>query len=235
MKVYESSEKGEMVMTKIFRILTLLVAASMLLWIAGCGGDDDDDDCATNVAPTVTLSPAGGDVFSNTTITATCSKPVDSLTVSGGAAATPDAAKKVWTFTLAQGAGQSITVDCTDACGDTGSASGTYNVGAPDTTAPDLDGSGCTPKDGADGVDPADVAEEIVLKFSEALSVAEITSFEPDDAAFSEELDGDTLTITFLKYQLGNEVEVAIELDIQDLAGNAKSVAYGFTTMAKEE
>jgi hypothetical protein len=232
MKVYESSEKGEMVMTKIFRILALLTAASLLLWIAGCGGDDDDDDCAENVAPTVTLSPAGGDVFSNTTITATCSKPVDSLTVSGAAASPTSADNKVFTFTLPEGSA-TITVDCTDACGDTGSASGTYSVGAPDNTAPDLDGGGCDPKDGADGVDPADV-EEIVLKFSEALKAAEVTSFEPD-GDIAPELDGDTVVISFLgNFSLGNEQEIVIELDIEDLAGNTASVEYTFTTMAKE-
>jgi hypothetical protein len=222
-------------MKKILSIFALLMAASMLFWLVGCGGDDDDDDdCAENVAPTVTLSPAGGDIFSNTVISATCSKAVDTLTVSSGAAATPDANKKVWTFSLAQGAGQSITVECTDACGDTGSASGTYNVGAPDTTAPDLKGSSCDPKDGADGVDPADV-EEIVLVFTEAVKVAEITSFEPEDAKIDTDLDGDTLTISFLGgWAPGNEQEFAIELALEDLAGNTADVEYGFATMAKE-
>jgi hypothetical protein len=231
MKVYESSEKGEMVMTKIFRILALLAAASMLLWIAGCGDDDDDDDCADNVAPTVTLSPAGGEVFSNSIITATCSKVVDSLTVSGGIVAT-SSDNKVFTFSLPEGA-QSITVDCTDACGDTASASGTYTVGAPDTTPPALDGGGCDPEDGDDGVDPADV-EEIVLKFSEALSGAELTAFEPDGDVTSE-VDGDTVTISFLgNFSLGNEQEIVVEMTIEDLAGNTADIEYGFTTMAKE-
>jgi hypothetical protein len=231
MKVYESSEKGEMVMTKIFRILALLTAASMLLWIAGCGDDDDDDDCGENVTPTVALSPASGDVFSNSIITATCSKVVESLTVSGGIVAT-SSDNKVFTFSLPEGA-QSITVDVVDACDETASATGTYTVGAPDTVDPEIDGGGSDPKDGADGVDPADV-EEIVIKFSEALSGAELTNFEPDGDV-TPDLDGDTVTINFLgNFGLGNEQEVVVELTVEDLAGNTAEITYSFTTMAKE-
>lgn len=231
MKKYESSEKGEMVMAKIFRILTLLVAASMLLWIAGCGGDDDDDDCADNVAPTVTLSPAGGDVFSNSVITASCSKVVDTLTVSGGITAT-SSDKKVWTFNLPEGS-QSITVECTDACGETASASGTYSVGAPDTTAPKLVGGDCKPKDGADGVDPASV-EDILLVFDENINKATVTSFEPT-ANVQAKVDGSKVTINFLgNFSLGNEQEVNVEITVSDLAGNETNATYSFTTMAKE-
>jgi len=217
-------------MRKTLRIFALLIAASMLLWIAGCGGDDDDDDCAENVAPTVTLSPAGGNVASNAVITATASKPVDTLTVSGGVTAAGSG--KTWTFSLPEGA-QSITVDATDACGDSGSASGTYTVTAPDTTAPDLDGGGSDPKDGASGVDPASV-DEIVVKFTEDLASAELTSFEPD-ISVDPAVDGDTVTISFLGgASLSNEQEIVAELDVVDLAGNAASVTYTFTTMAKE-
>ena len=127
-----------------------------------------------------------------------------------------------------------MTVTATDACEATGTASGNYNVGAPDTTAPELDGGKCDPKDGADGVDPADV-EEIVLVFSEALASAEVTNFEPEDAKVDASVDGDTVTIAFLGgFSLSNEQEIVVELDITDLADNTASVEYGFTTMAKE-
>jgi hypothetical protein len=233
MKEYESSEKGEMVMAKIFRILALLAAASMLLWIAGCGGDDDDDDCAENVAPTVALSPAGGDIFSNTVITATCSKPVDSLTVSGAAASPTSSDNKVWTFSLPEGSA-TITVDCTDSCGDTGSASGTYTVGAPDNTPPELEGGDCEPEDGDDGVEPADV-EQILLVFSEDIASAEIQSFEPE-ANVQATPDGNEVLIEFLGgFSLGNEQEVVVEITVADLAGNSADIEYSFTTMAKEE
>jgi Big-like domain-containing protein len=229
---YESSEKGEMVMTKIFRILALLTAASMLLWVAGCGGDDDDDDdCTDNVAPTVALSPAGGDVFSNSVITATCSKVVETLTVSGGIVAT-SSDNKVFTFNLPAGA-QSITVDCTDACGDSASASGTYTVGAPDNTAPTLVGGDCEPEDGDDGVEPADV-ESILLVFDENIDSATVTAFEPD-ANVQATADGTEVLIEFLgQFSLGNEQEVVIEITVSDLAGNESEIEYSFTTMAKE-
>jgi hypothetical protein len=219
-----------MVMRKTLSIFALLIAASMLLWIAGCGGDDDDDDCEDNVAPTVTLSPAGGAIASNAVVTATTSKPVDTLTVSGGV--TASGSGKNWTFSLAEGA-QSVTVDATDSCGDSGSASGSYTVTAPDSTAPDLDGGGSDPKDGASGVDPADV-DEIVVKFTEPLKTAEMASFEPDVDVDSS-LDGDTVTISFLGgATLSNEQEIEVEFNIEDLAGNTATVTYSFTTMAKE-
>jgi hypothetical protein len=233
---YESSGKGEMVMKKLLSIITLLMATSMLFWFVGCGGDDDDDDttCDGNIAPTVTLSPAGGSISSTTKISATCSEPVETLTVSTGATATPDAAKKVWTFSLAEGNGQAVTVTATDVCEATGEASGTYDVGAPDTTAPKLVGNSCDPKDGADGVDPADV-EEIVLVFDEALSGAEITDFQPSDAKIDTDIDGDTLTISFLGgWSLGNEMEVSIEVSVEDTSNNTADITYSFTTMAKE-
>lgn len=217
-------------MRKTLSIFALLIAASMLLWIAGCGGDDDDDDCADNVAPVVTLSPAGGAVASNAVVTANVSKPVDTLTVSGGIVAAGSG--KVWTFSLPEGA-QSITADGTDSCGDSGSASGSYTVTAPDTDAPALDGGGSDPKDGASGVDPADV-DEIVIKFTEDLKAAEMASFEPDvdvDAS----VDGDTVVISFLGgATLSNEQEIVVELNVEDLAGNTATVEYTFTTMAKE-
>lgn len=221
-------------MMRALRIFGLLMTALMLFWIAGCGDDDDDDDCcASNVPPTVTLLPAGGDIFGNTIITAKCSKVVETLTISTGAIAT-SSDNKVWIFSLAEeGAGQSITVECIDACGDVGSAIGTYHVGGCGCGEPELDGEACNPKDGANDVDPEDVSE-ITLFFSESLSGAEITNFEPE-ADISSELDGDTLTISFLGgYSLPNEQEVVIELTVEDLAGNTVDVEYSFTTKAKE-
>jgi hypothetical protein len=232
-KKYESSEKGEMVMTKVLRIFALLTAASMLLWIAGCGGDDDDDECADNAAPEVTLSPNGGDIFSNTVIKVSCNKAVDSVDVSGGVTATGSG--KEWTFSLAEGAGQSVTVTATDACGDTGQASATFNVGAQDTEAPTIVDGDCEPENGATGVDPADVTEEIIIVFSEVMGEVTVESMEPE-INISDDLDGDTLTISFLGgASLGNETEVVIELSGEDAAGNAlEDDEYTFTTMAKE-
>jgi hypothetical protein len=218
-----------MVMKKVLRIFALLMAASMLLWIAGCGGDDDDDDCGENVAPTVTLSPNGGDIGSNTVITASFNKAVESATATGATPTSTD--NKVWTFTLGVGDGQAVTVEGTDACDEKASVTGNFNVGAPDTEAPSL--ASADPKDGADGVDPADVTE-ITLTFSEALASAELTNFEPD-ANVDAKLDGDTVTVEFLGgFSLSNEQEILVAITVTDGAGNSSDIEYTFTTMAKE-
>jgi hypothetical protein len=232
-KGYESSEKGEMVMRKTLRIFALLIAASMLLWIAGCGGDDDDDDddCGTNVDPTVVLSPNGGDIGSNTVITATFNKAVETVTATG---VTPTGSGKDWTFSLPVGDGQAVTVEGTDSCDESVSAIATFNVGAPDNTPPELDGAASDPKDGASGVDPADV-EEIVLEFSEVISDAVIESFIPETNVQAN-VDGTTVTIEFLgTFSLGNEQEVEIEITVTDASGNEATIDYSFTTMSKED
>ena len=84
-------------------------------------------------------------------------------------------------------------------------------------------------------MDPADLeeGEEIVLVFSEPLGDVTIDMIEPDEKIV-DEIDGDTVTITFLNWSLGNEQEVEIEIAAEDLAGNTAEFDYGFTTMAKE-
>jgi hypothetical protein len=238
-KEYESSEKGEMVMKKLVSIFALLMAASMLFWLAGCGGDDDDDDCTDNVAPSVvSVTPNGGTIASNGTITVTLSKPVKTATITLGAASATSADNKVYTLTgLAEGAGQALSITAEDDCGDTLDppfAGLTFDVIPEDNTPPELVGGDCEPEDGEDGVDPASV-EEIVIVLSEDCKVAEVTSFEPEDAKIDTELDGDTLTISFLGgFSLGNEQEVNIEIAAEDIAGNTADLEYSFTTMAKE-
>jgi hypothetical protein len=243
-KDYKSSEKGETVMKKLLSILALLMAASMLIWLAGCGGDDDDDDCADNVAPSVqSVVPNGGDIALNTTITVTLSKAVETISITlGGAAITPNTTdNRVYTFTpTAEGNGQALAITAEDACGDAldpAYGGATFNVAPLDTTAPTILGNQCVPKNGDTGVDPADVTEEIIIKFSEAMKKVSVDSFEPSGATIDDSLSGDTLTISFLGgYSLGNEEEVSVELSGEDLAGNALGDgSYGFTTMAKEE
>lgn len=220
-------------MIKILRAFILLIAALALLCLAGCGEDDDGIcDLTENVAPTVTLSPSGGDIFTNTIIVATCSKVVDSLTVSSGAIAF-SVDNKVWTFSLQGGTEHSITVVCIDGCGDSGSATGIYNVWELIDPYPEIKGAECNPGNGAEDIDPADVSE-IILVFNYNLSNAEITSFEPE-ADISSELDGDVLTISFLGgYSLPSKQRVVIELTVENLAGNTAVVEYSFTTKAKE-
>jgi hypothetical protein len=162
-------------MKKVLSIIALLMAASMLFWLAGCGGDDDDDDCADAVAPKVnSVSPNGGDIFLNTTITVTFSKAVDTVTITlGGAAVTPTVAGNAYSFTPTKiGDNQALVIAASDACFDAldpAPAAVSFNVGEEDTTDPELVGGDCEPEDGEDGVDPADVTE-IILVFSEDIS-----------------------------------------------------------------
>ncbi|MFC1718942.1 Ig-like domain-containing protein [Candidatus Poribacteria bacterium] len=215
-------------MTEVLRAFGLLMAASTLLWIVGCGGgNDDDDNCAEHALPTVTLSPNGGDIGSNTIVTATFNRPV-TVTATGAYLTSTD--NKVWTFNLPVGDGQAVTVEGTDSCGGSGSASATFNVGG-HSHEPELDGIACDPKDGAEDVDPADVSE-ITLVFSEDLASAEIINFEPD-ATIDYSVDGDTVTISFLGgFTLSQEV--VVKLTAMDGAGNEGSYTYSFTTKAKE-
>ena len=227
-------------MKKVLSILALLMAASMLFWLAGCGGDDDDDDCADNVAPKVnSVAPNGGVVSLNTNITVTLSKPVDSISITfGGAAVTPTTTdNKVFTFTpTKEGAGQALAITAEDACAaslDPAYAGATFEVAAADPDPPELVGDSCDPKDGATGIDPVTVTG-ITLVFSEALAKATVDLVEPDEN-INAVLDGDTVTIEFLGgWTMGNEVAVDISIAAEDLAGNTADIKYGFATMAKE-
>jgi hypothetical protein len=225
-------------MKKVLSIFALLMAASMLFWLAGCGGDDDDDDCADNVAPKVTVAPNGGDIFLNTTITATFSKAVETVTITlGGAAVTPTVAGNAYSFTPTKiGDNQALAITAEDSCGDAleGYTAVSFNVGEEDTTDPELVGGDCEPEDGEDGVDPADVTE-IILVFSEDISDDSTFAMVEPEENINAVIDGDTVTIEFLGgWSLSNEQEVELEGAIIDLAGNTADIEYGFTTMAKE-
>jgi hypothetical protein len=232
--------KRRYAMKKILSILALLMAASMLFWVVGCGGDDDDDDCGENVAPQVSsVVPASGSISLNATITVSLNKAVDSIAITlGGDAITPATTdNKVYTLTpTKEGAGQALTITAEDACGDSldpAFAGASFDVAAADSTAPELVGGDCEPADGADGLDPADITE-IVLVFSEDLADVTVDMIEPSEN-ISATIDGDTVTVEFLGgWSLGNEQEVQVEIAATDLAGNAANLEYGFTTMAKE-
>ena len=156
-------------MKKGLSILALLMAALMLFWLAGCGGDDDDDDCTDNVAPKVSsVSPPGGDVSLNTTITVYFSKAVKTTTITLGGAlvtVTITAVTNAYSFTPnSEGAGQELTITAEDSCGyglDPAFAGATFNV-VGHYHGPELVGDDCEPKDGSMNVDPANVSE-IVL------------------------------------------------------------------------
>jgi hypothetical protein len=235
-------------MKRLLSIFGLLTAALMVLMFIGCGGDDDDDDALPEPTVTNISVTEGAEVAGNATITVTFSRKVDdgnvSISVSGAAGAvTWDAAGKVATWTpsgnIPAGA-HTLTVSGSAADDQAigGTTSVNFTATAPDSTPPEIVDASCDPENGADGVDPADIGEAIVIVFSEACKDVKVNSVTPEDMKTVNELsaDGKTFTMTFQKYEIGNEVEVDVELVGTDLAGNAlKSGTYGFTTMAKEE
>jgi hypothetical protein len=236
-------EKGEVVMKKALRIFALLMAASMLVWMVGCGGDDDDDDETGPPPNFVSWSiTEGQQLAGNASIIATFDKAVASATITvTGATGTTTAAGKTATWAptgdIPPGA-HTATVTAEDSAGQAleGAVPVNFTAVAPDNTPPALDGAKCDPKDGATGVDPADYPDGVVAAFSEALSSATVTSQDPE-FKFTEELsaDGKSLSINFLQYSMPNETEFTIEVTVSDLAGNEAALEYSFTTMAKEQ
>jgi len=229
-------------MKRLSRIFALLMAASMLIWLVGCGGDDDDDDNNNDndagPVPTVTAASitAGASIPGNTTITFTLNKALASATVSGAAGTTAVSGTSV-IFTPSPAMSGAITLSVTgeDAGGQAIDPpySISFTATEPDITPPALVGASCVPADGASGVDPAGITE-LVVKFDEPLDSATVTSKDPDFNS-TDVVAGDTLTITFLAYSLPNETPVSIGITVADPSGNSADVTYGFETMEKPE
>jgi hypothetical protein len=226
-------------MKRFLRIFALLMAASMLLWIAGCGDDDDDDDDADDTTPPALVSSvpaAGGTQAGNAAVTLTFDEDIASATVVSGGTGAAVPAGTVVTFTpspaLPAGA-VTLVISVKDAAGNETQATVSYTATTPDEIPPELDAAACVPADGESGVDPAGMTE-LVIAANEDLSDAKVTSTDPE-FRFTDKVEGKVLTLTFLQYSPPNETTVTVGLDITDLAGNTSSVEYSFTTMAKEE
>jgi hypothetical protein len=226
-------------MKRFLRIFALLMAASMLLWIAGCGDDDDDDDDADDTTPPALISSvpaAGGTQAGNAAVTLTFDEDIASATVVSGGTGTAVPAGSVVTFTpspaLPAGA-VTLVISVADAAGNETQATVSYTATTPDTTPPALDGAACTPADGASGVDPAGMTE-LVIAFNEDLAEVKVTSTDPE-FKFTDALEGGVLTLTFLQWSPPNETTITVGVDATDMAGNTTSAEYSFTTMAKEE
>jgi cytoskeletal protein RodZ len=237
--------EGEVAMTRLLRIFALLMAASMLFWLIGCGGDDDEEEDKGPAPSVASVSVASGqEVSSNATITVSFSKKMNaasvSITLNGApAAATADATGKMFTFTPGAALeGQSVTLaiqgeDDFKQALDPAYVPITFTVKAEDKVAPTISDSGCVPPNKATGVDPAGITE-MVIKFSEAMGAVTVTAKDPDFKSV-DELTGDTLKVTFLQFSLSNETTYKLTLSGTDTAGNALSTTeYSFTTMAKE-
>jgi hypothetical protein len=224
-------------MRKLLSIFALLTAASMLLWIAGCGGDDEEEEV---VDPPVFESwsiTAGQELAGNATITATFDKSLDSATITvTGATGTTTVAGKAATWVptgdIPPGA-HTATVTGTNAGGDGEGTPVNFTAIAPDVTDPEL--ATCDPKNGASGVDPADYPETITVGFSEAVT-ATIVSKDPDFKSTEEmSADGKEMIITFLQYSMPNETPFTLEIEATDNSGNTATLEYSFETMAKEQ
>ena len=228
-------------MKRSLRILALLMAASMLIWLAGCGGDDEEEE-VDEEAPTVAVAPAGGQVSANTTVTVTFNEKVKDVSITLGGVAPADLASadnKVYTFTPGAASG-ALAISASDEAGNAlaGYAPVSFVVGEADTVAPTIVGDGCVPKDGESGVDPADIPEKFTVKFSEDMNQdsVKIDSTEPEFNAILDWVDGSTVDLMLQKYSAPNETTISIELVGTDLAGNPLADgSYEFTTMAKEQ
>lgn len=226
-------------MKRLLRIFALLTAAAMLIWIAGCGGDDEEEEA---IPPPDFVSwsvTEGQEVAGNASISATLSAKPDEATITvAGATGTTTIAGKVITWTptgtIPPGS-HAVTISASNAGGDVeGAIPVNITAVAADTVAPTIDDGKCDPKNGADGVDPADYPEKLVIVFSETLSQAKVSAMDPE-ISVTEELAGDTLTLTLMKVTLSNETEYSITVAAKDAAGNSADLEYSFATMAKEE
>ncbi len=231
-------------MKRLSRIFALLMAASMLIWLIGCGGDDDDDDNNNNndagpVPEVSSTTPAAGtSQAGNSAVTFNLNKQLAEASVSGAVGATAIAGNSV-VFTpspaIAEGS-VTLTLTGKDAGGQEVSYTLTFTVLVADSTPPALAGASCVPPDGATGVDPATHPDGLTIAFSEALASATITAKEPDFTATDAlSADGTAVEIAFLQYSLPNETTVTINLTVTDAAGNPADVVYTFTTMEKPE
>jgi hypothetical protein len=227
-------------MKRFLRIFALLMAASMLLWIAGCGDDDDDDDEDTTPPAFISSVPAEGavDIAGNAVVTFTFDEDIATATLVSGGTGVVAAVGTAVTFT--PGAGTplgpgpvTLTISAEDAAGNATTATVNFTAKEPDPDPPVLDGPSCVPKDGASGVDPAGMTE-LVIAANEDLSDARVLSTDPE-FNFTDEVAGKLVTLTFLQWSPPNETTVTVELEMTDLAGNPGTVTYSFTTMAKEE
>jgi hypothetical protein len=223
-------------MKRFLRIFALLVAASMLLWIAGCGDDDDDDDDTAPPAALVSTIPdANGSQPGNSAVTFTFDAAMASATVTGATGTVSVAGMNVvFTPTEPYPSGSTtLSLSGKDANDNDVTASLTYTAEPVDLDPPVLDGPSCVPPDAATGVDPAGMTE-LVIAANEDLSDAKVKSTDPE-FNFTDKVEGKLVTLTFLQWSPPNETTLTVELDITDLAGNTATVTYSFTTMAKEE
>jgi hypothetical protein len=228
-------------MKRSLRIFALLIAASMVYWMLGCG--DDEEDAPELKINSVSISE-GDEVAGNQSIVVTASNTLESadLTVDGATGTTTIAGKKAtWTpdasgIPIGAHTFSGSVTDEHDQSVDVDSVGFTALV--KDEDAPSIVDSQCVPPNGATDIEGASVAN-IVVVFDEAMKdpVGAVVS-EPADIKVTPSLsaDGLTLTLEFLgQVSIGPEERITIELTGTDLAGNALTAnTYTFATKAKD-
>jgi hypothetical protein len=225
-------------MQKLFRLTALLIAALLVVWVAGCGDDDDDDD-AEPAANVVSVTPADGStVPANQKVTVEFDNAVDSCTINGKPATLSSGNKRaeVADAGLTEGQSNNVAIAWTNKDGSSGSSSVTYTVEAADTTAPELTGG--TVEDGDDDLSPDELnADGIELEFNEDIaSVALELSVEGTALNWKFSKEGTKVVgVPLSGADLGFEKEYVIEGTVADSAGNEADISITFATEAKEE
>jgi hypothetical protein len=227
-------------MKRALSIFALLMAASMLIWIAGCGEDDEEEAEPPVVQST---NPAeGGSIPANASISVTFDQTMESveITIPGVTGTITGIPGKTATFKpaqpMAEGAHAATITGTSKDGADLEAVTVNFTATALDEEPPTLVGASCDPNDGEDGVDPADYPEaiEIALNDNVGVTEAKVIASEPEFDFLPEFSDG-VLTLTFMQYSMPNEQTFEITVEAKDAAGNVAELDYSFTTMAKEE
>lgn len=213
-----------------FRTLAIVMTALFAVYMVGCGGDDPEP---TPDAAFVSATPASGDLAANGSVKVTFDNNPGAVEASAG---TVSGTGKSRTIT-APADGFPIGALALNLTWENGGADGhtlNYTVVAADETAPEVTAS--SPKDGAEGVDPADVFEDgIEVTFSEPVTGELMLMDGDDDVGWTSATDGDMITLTGNAGQeLSNETEYEVAGTVKDGAGNEAEVSITFTTKAKE-
>ncbi len=218
-------------MAKLFRTFALVFAALFALsLIVGCGGGDDEDPEPVAAAFS-SATPPSGDLAANGTITVTFDNDPGEVTASPAGTVAGTGKSRTITGPFTPGA-LSLTLTWTN--GD-GSHTLSYNVTAPDETAPTVTGG--TVSDGDEDVDPAEINEGgIEITFSEEVSGNIALQTEAgDNVGWIGTVDGTTGTLELVAgKEIGNETTYVIKGTVSDGAGNELAVEITFTTAAKE-
>lgn len=218
-------------MAKLFRTFALVLAALFALsLIVGCGGGEEEGEAVADAAFS-SASPASGDLAANGSITVTFDNDPGDVTASAGAVS---GAGKTRTIAGPFTAGAlSLTLTWTNGGG---SHTLTYNVTAPDETAPTVTGG--TVKDGDEDVDPEAINGDgtIEVTFSEDVSGNIALQTEGgDDVGWIGKVEGTKGTLELVKgKEIGNETTYVIKGKVSDAAGNETEVSVTFTTKGKE-